>query len=993
MTQDTKDGSTRESEDRSGEVPRAIVGIGASAGGLEAFEQFFTHMPADTGMAFVLVSHMDPSHKGILPELLRRFTAMPVVEAEDGMSVRPDTVYVRPANADLSLLNGTITLLEITDGQQLRMPIDYFLRSLAEDQPDGRAVGIILSGTGTDGTLGVRALKEHSGTVLVQEPSTARFAGMPQSAIATELADYIAPAEELPGLLAEYARHSTLIAGTARDTGTQFEAALNRIFVLIRSKTGQDFSLYKRSTVQRRIERRMGLHRLGRIADYVRYLSENPQEIEILAKEMRIGVTRFFRDSEAWEALRVEVGRSLIPGRRGGGALRVWVPGCSTGEEAYSMAIILRECLDEMEAGTRLTLQIFATDLDDDAIEIARVGRYPANITADVSEERLARFFVKEDETYRIRQEIREAVVFARQNLIADPPFTHLDILSCRNLLIYLSTDLQKKIIPLFHYALRPGGILFLGTAETTGTHPGLFKPLDGRWKIFERREAPTPQIDLYSLPALFTPEERGGVKEPAAPRGASVADRAHEWLNERYVPPAIIVNENGDILHFQGRTGKYLEHASGKANINVYSMAREGLRYPLTTALRTAGREETEVTTNDVSVKTESGYARITLIVRPMRQHTGSEQFFLVVFEESSQVPPLAGPEVRGGEAEGGEDTRAAGLERELAATRSQLQSTLEDAQSSQEEMKAMNEELQSTNEELQSTNEELTTSKEELQSLNEELLTVNTELQAKIDELSMTNDDMRNILRSTDIAMLFLDSDLRVRRFTEPAREIVNLIATDVGRPVTDLVVTLRDEPFVDDARRVLKTLVPVEKSVRAEDGRWYQMRILPYRTAEDRIDGVVVTFVDITTVKNLEQSLSEARNYAENIIATVREPLIVLDADLRVVSANQSFYKTFRVAPGETEGDLLYALGNAQWDIPDLRRLLEEILPKNAEFDGFEMEHDFPQIGHKVMRLNARRIASETGPDLILLAIEDVTEQVRAKGGESPAETATE
>jgi two-component system CheB/CheR fusion protein len=965
-------------------APRAIVGIGASAGGLEALEEFFTHMPADTGMAFVLVTHMDPSHKGMLPELIQRVTAMPVTWAEDGTAVRPNAVYVKPANADLSILHGTLALLEPVATRTSRTPIDLFFRHLAEDQ-DGKAVGIVLSGMGQDGTQGIRAIKERTGTVLVQEPSSAPYGSMPENAIATGLADYVAPATELPHLLLTYIRSADTIA---REPAVPTETAvsgLQKIFILIRTRTGQDFSMYKQSTIRRRIERRMGLHQLTRIEDYARYLQENPQEIDILAKELLIGVTRFFRDPEAWGVLQEKAIHELVRSAPERSVIRVWVAGCSTGEEAYTMAIVLRECLGNLNRYGEIRYQIFATDLDPEAIEVARQGRYVASIAADVSSERLERYFVKEDEHYRIRQEIRETIVFARQNLITSPPFIHLDILCCRNLLIYLSGELQEKLIPVFHYALKPGGVLFLGPAETIGGYGELFKTIDGRQKIFRRREASAPLIDRIDIPISFTPQPTG---TPGTRRRPTPVDEiAPRALLDRFAPPAVIVNENGDILYIHSKTGKYLEPSPGRANLNIHAMVREGLSYPLIAALRSARQEKKGIVTEPVSVKTNGDVQEIRLTVAPIERPSGAEDLFLIAFEdivetETNRVREAPG-EVR-------DDARCAELERNLAEARAHLQSTIEEMQASQEEEKSMNEELQSMNEELQSTNEELTTSKEELQSLNEELLTVNTELQTKIDELSMTTDDLQNLLRGTGIPMLFLDNNLRVRRFTRAVTEIINLRSTDFDRPVTDLAVGLRGEPLVEDVREVLDTLLPLEKQVQTTVGRWFQMRILPYRTATNQIDGVVITFVEITQIKNLEQSLRNARTYAENIIATIWEPLVVLDPDLRVVSANRSFYQMFRATPGETEGELLYTLGNGQWDIPDLRRLLEEILPEKVQFEGFEMNHDFPEIGQKRMLLNARRIASETGPDLILLAIEDVTDRLRPENcGETTAE----
>jgi len=957
------------------ESPVAIVGIGASAGGLEALEAFFARVPPETGIAFVVVTHQAPNQPSSLPDILQKSTALPVVPIEDGMRLRPDTVYVTPPNADLSILHGTFTMLEPTLHRGVRLPIDAFFRDLAEDQED-RAIGVVLSGMGSDGTLGVRALKEHLGMVMVQDPATTRYDSMPQAALATGLVDYRAPADELPALLVDYVQHKSGILQEFYTPTEKMENALARIFVLIRSRTGQDFTYYKRSTIVRRIERRMGLHQLERIEDYIRYLRESPDEVDILAKDLRIGVTRFFRDPEAWKTLQEKILPDLISSRPHGGTLRVWVAGCSTGEEAYSMAIALHEVLDTLQRGGELRLQVFATDVDADAIETARSGRYPPNIAVDVSPERLERFFVQEDGSYRVRQEIRESVVFAVQNVISDPPFTRLDVLSCRNLLIYLSPEIQRRLIPLFHYALVPGGVLFLGSAETIGGYSDLFSPADAKSRLFFASPEAGALRQIGVLRESHLPAESGGARDRQPLKANPVSTLTQQKLLEYYAPPTVILTENGDIVHVYGRTGKYLELPPGRADLNISAMAREGLRYQITAAIRTAVHKKTDVTVENVVVGTNGGSQKIRLVVRPIQRPPGMGDLLMATFEEIEE-------EQRGpADAAVGTDLMDAGqreIEQEYARCRRDLQNMMEEMQTSQEEMKSMNEELQSTNEELQSTNEELTTSKEELQSVNEELLTVNAELQTKIAELTRTTDDFVTLLKSTEIGMIFLDTDLRVRRFTEPATRIVNLIPSDIGRPVTDLVTNIINGNSIQkDAREVLDTLMAREKQVQTTSGAWYLMRILPYRTADNRIDGAAITFVEITEIKHLERSLQETRAYAENIIDTIREALVVLDTDIRVVSANRAFYEAFRTTPEETEGRLLYTLGNNQWDIPELRHLLEEILPNRTQMEGFVVEHTFPGIGRRVMNLNARKMrADTTSGELILLAIEDITD----------------
>jgi two-component system, chemotaxis family, CheB/CheR fusion protein len=957
-----------------------IVGIGASAGGLDAFEQFFTHLPPNTGMVFVLVPHLDPTHKGMMPELIQRHSKMPVVEITDGITVKRNTVYVIPPNADLSILHGTLVLSELSQARGLRTPIDSFFKSLALDQ-DGRAIGVVLSGMGTDGTHGIRTIKEHNGLVMVQDPDSAKYPSMPQSAIATHLADVVAPVEELPAKLIEYAKTYSAVtrkmaAGVEKGAG-KMTPALQKIFTLLRSRTGHDFSLYKRSTICRRIERRMGIHQLNRIADYVRYLQENPKEVEILFNEILIGVTGFFREPEAWEALKRQLIQHFETNRPEGRTIRVWAPGCSTGEEAYTLAMVLVECLDVVDAARTMKIQIFATDIDRQAIDTARQGVYLSNIASDVSAERLNRFLIREDDRFRVKQEVRDLIVFAQQDLIMDPPFTRLDLVCCRNLLIYFTPGLQRKALQIFHYALCPGSILFLGSAESAAGSGHLFQTLDSKWKIFQRQEVPLSQRGMLDLPlphvsnqySVRTADERRAKER-------SISTIAPEVLLEHFAPPAIFITRDGDIVYFHGKTGTFLEPAAGKPNLNIYAMARQEIRTELVGAIHKALREKRSTTVNGVRVKISGQDRLLSFTVTPVQTPASGRDIYMVVFEEAS-VPS---PEKPGSAAEtegGAESAVCAALEEALREAKGQLQATIEENQATQEEMRSMNEELQSANEELQSTNEELISSKEEFQSLNEELTTVNAELQAKIADLSASHNDLRNVLNSTEIGVLLLDANLHVRRYTPETTKIVNLIPSDLGRPITDLSININHENLAEDARSVLNTLQSQEKLLQTPDGHWYSLRILPYRTINNVIDGVIITFSDVTTQKEAEISAREARAFADHIIATIREPLIVLDTHLKIVLANQSFYRTFQVDPKETEGHLIYTVGNNQWDIPRLRRLLEDILLANSPFEDFDVEHDFPQIGRRIMRLNARKIQTDRPErDLVLLAIEDVT-----------------
>lgn len=957
-----------------------IVGMGGSAGSLEAFEEFFRNTPADTGLAYVLVSHLDPTHKGIMPELIQRATLMEVQQAKDGMKVQPNHVYVIPPNRDMSIMHGTLQLLEPSMPRGLRMPIDFFFRHLAEDRKE-YSIGIIFSGMGSDGTLGLKAIKEKMGMVMVQDTSSAKYDGMPQSAISTGLADYVAPANELPAKLLGYTEHFAGIISTVREVPapkeTRTTGALQKIFALLRAQSKNDFSLYKKNTVRRRIERRMSVHQLSNLNQYVRYLQENSNEIDLLFKELLIGVTNFFREPDAFTILKEKVIPEMLKNRKAGDSIRIWVIGCSTGEEAYSIAIVLKECLDELKL-KGIKTQIYATDIDKEAIDVARQGRYPDNIAADVSEERLQRFFSKEDDHYRIKKSIRDGIVFAVQNILADPPFTKLDMVSCRNLLIYLNAETQKKILPLFNYIMNPGAVLFLGSSETIGSHTDLFSPLDNKWKIFMRRAPAVSrgQIEFPTSRPPFESRTADSVRTQKEPE-VNITETARSFILQNIAPPVVLINDKGNILYLTRKTGKYLEPPVGKANINIYAMAREGLRTELGIAIRKVAAEGKRTTLKGLRVRTNGEHQVINLTVSPFDEPESVHGLMLVQFEDVETSAEKTLPTGKKSGSTSRLEAINSDLEKELQATKDHLQTVIEEMETSQEELKSSNEELQSTNEELQSTNEEMVTSKEELQSLNEELTTLNAELQSKNEELSGTSDDMKNLLNSTQVPTIFLDNNLKIKRFTPYATKIASLIQGDVGRPITDIVLNLDYKDLIKDVKTVLQTLASREAIVQTLDGSWQRMRIIPYRTADNVIDGVVVTFLDITDLIKAQKQMTERTEYAESIIRTVREPLVVLNGNLRVVSANPSFYRTFNVTPKETEGHLLYDLGNGQWDIPALRRLLEKILPGNTIVEDFLVEHEFPGIGMRKMLLNARKIPhNEPTKELILLAIEDVT-----------------
>jgi len=868
-----------------------IVGIGASAGGLEALEELFTDMPDDTGMAFVVVTHQHPGHTSLLPELLGKSTDLKVVQATDGLKVKPNCVYIGPPGGQLAILEGVLHRVETTGTTDSpKLPIDYFFRSLAEDQKE-KAICIILSGTGTDGTLGLKAIKGESGMAMVQQVQSAKYAGMPSSALATGLADYVLPAQGMAKQLVAYARGPYLATIHPEESAPlDLPEPMQKIFGLLQRRTGHDFSLYKSSTIRRRIERRMNLHQIKGSVQYLRYLQENPHEIDILFKELLIGVTNFFRDPEAFDSLKKSALSELFKSRPDNYTFRFWVPGCASGEEVFSLAILMREAMEA--AKMRFEVQIFGTDLDHASIEAARSGQYPAGIAVDVSAQSLERYFVRDDSTYHVRKDIREMAIFAVQNVIKDPPFTKLDLISCRNLLIYLNTALQKRLLPIFHYALKPGGFLFLGPSETIGGFTDLFEIVDSKWKIFRRKEtafATHPLMDLAVSP-LRGDSERDAKFDARPPEESSIGGIVAKLLLKRFAPASVVVNDRGDIVYIHGRTGAYLEPAAGQPRLNILDMAREGLHLEMRAALRQAVAQDTEVTREDVRVRTNGDFLRVNLCVTRINEPETVRGLFLVMFYPTPIPAEVrkAKSRVRGKRGVG----RVEDLERELQFTKESLQTTIEALETSNEELKSTNEELQSTNEELQSTNEEVETSKEELQSLNEELTTVNAEIQSKVEELTRAKDDMANLLNSIEIATVFLDNELNIKRYTEQAKNLINLIQTDVGRPLGDLVSRLRYESLVSDSREVLRTLVFKTAEVQTEEGHWYLMRIMPYRTAENVIDGLVITFVDINPVKSTERSL----NRMSRFFLDASEPMIILDPTGHILDLNFEAARTY-------------------------------------------------------------------------------------------------
>jgi two-component system CheB/CheR fusion protein len=845
-----------------------IVGIGASAGGLDALEHFFQNLPANCGMAFVVIQHLDPDHIGIMPELLQRISEMKVIEATDRCKIMQNHIYILPPNKSMSVLNGALHLFEPIEARCLRLPIDFFFRSLAEDQKE-KSIGIILSGMGSDGSIGIKAIKEKNGLVLVQDPKTAKFDGMPTSAINSVLVDIIASASELAIKLFKTIQHEQLVP-LIDESNQQNLSSIEKIIILLRTNSGHDFSSYKKNTIHRRIERRMYLHQIENIEMYIRYLQENPNELNILFKELLIGVTNFFRDPAVWETLKNKILPEIFEKLPNGYIFRVWVTACSTGEEAYTIAIILREAFSKIKTIKNITFQIFATDIDDDAIEIARKGFFTSNITSDVSEERLNNYFNPYENGYKIKNSIRERVVFAPQNIIKDSPFTKLDLISCRNLLIYLELDLQKKLMQLFHYSLNKGGIMILGSAESENSKQSSFEILDPKLKFFKKSGA-SNYNHIIDFPSSFS-NKKNVPNEPKSIMKAinNIQTITDQILIERFTPASVLINDQGDILYITGRTGKYLEPAAGKANMNIFAMARQGLNNELPGALRKAKLSFDPLLLTNIKIGSLDDSITVNVTIQQLERPEEIKGNFLIVFDNvivQSKVKTSR-------KSKGSKTAPILELEFELQRANEDLQSTREEMQTSQEELKSTNEELQSTNEELQSTNEELTTSKEEMQSLNEELQNVNNELQYKISDFVRANDDMKNLLNSTDIGTLFLDKDLNIRRFTDKLTKIFKFRQSDIGRPFTDMVSDLNYPDLESHAAEVLQNLAYKVTPISTFDNRWFNVRIMPYRTMDDRIDGLVITFIDITNEKKLELELKNAlkiikdNNYSKSI-----------------------------------------------------------------------------------------------------------------------------
>ncbi len=1007
--------SDRENEAEDLDLTCPIVGVGASAGGLEAFTKLLKQLPTNTGMAFVLIQHLDPTHDSLLTQLLAKTTSMPVTEVADGMEVSADRVYIIPPNAVMVIVGNSLQLFPREQMRGRYLPVDLFFQSLATHRQQ-RSIAVVLSGTDGDGALGLTAVKAAGGMTFAQDLASARFGGMPQHAIATGCVDFILSPAEIAVQLGKIGRHDELTRVSpppAAEVFLESGHTLSAIFTLLKTAKGLDFTGYKSATLMRRMRRRMVLHNLDRLDDYYHYLQTEPLEVAELYGDLLINVTSFFRDPSAFETLKRSVFPDLLQAKSPGTPLRIWVAGCSTGEEAYSLAICLLEYASELEM--QLPIQIFATDINEVAIDRARLGIYQRDRIEGVSSNRLQRFFVELEDGYQIGKSVRELCVFAKQNLLADPPFSQIDLISCRNVLIYFGTELQKRLIPIFHYALKPNGFLLLGTSETIGEFSDLFDPIagaaarelevpsgiehaktDGRpsdkkSKIYRRKLTPKRHYLRFNSSNLSL--EKVKPLMPIDEDNRSDLDlhqEADRIVLNRYAPVGAIVNEAMNIVQFRGQTGDYLEPAAGRPSFNLFKMAKPDVLVELRAAVHQAKQSNEIVRQEGLQVRTASGNKIVNLEVVPFQVGAAAGRYFLVLFEEvaiaiddSLVRSPIVTEKAKAKDGKQSalalENTR---LQQELTTTREYLQAIIEEQESTEGAVQIANEEILTSNEELQSTNEELETSQEELQATNEELHTINEELNSRNSELSQTDNDLQNLLSSSNISILMLDGGLKIRRFTIPAQRIFNLIPTDLGRPLSDIQPNLILPDFVSSIQETIDTLATKEQEVQDRTGYWYSLRMRPYRTLDNRIDGVVIGLVDINTLKRSAMLLEAARDYADAIVETVRQPLLVLSADLRIIRANRCFYTTFALSPDRAEQQSIFELEQGVWDLPSLRSLLETILSSNTEFHDFEITQTLVGQPPRILLLNARKIIDERETQSILLAIEDITERRQAE-----------
>ena len=956
-----------------------VVGVGASAGGLEAFSTFLANLSPTTGMAFILIQHLDPSHSSALEEILSRKTKIPVREAADGMRVQPNHVYIMPANAEMTIQNGALRLFPRALSRGQHRPIDNFFRSLAQECGD-RSISVILSGTASDGTAGCKFIREVGGITFAQDEASAKYNSMPASAAAAGCIDFVLPPQQIAEELSRIAKlpyvrrvpsdHEEPLGAESRDS-------IQGLFKMLREARSVDFSLYKQSTLQRRIKRRMLVNNVENLPDYVRFVKEQSAELAQLYDDLLIPVTSFFRDPPAFDALRNLVFPQIIGNPDS--PLRFWVPGCSSGEEAYSLAMLFLEFWSDHAKSSSPPapqLQIFATDISEVALERARLGSYPESALTGVSQARLKRFFLPVDGKHRINKSVRDICVFARQNVTKDPPFSNLDLITCRNLLIYFGPDLQKRVIPSLHYALKPSGYLMVGSAESLTSFADQFSPVDKKHRIYRKKATSARLITYFTGVSPSRRSLDSKIPNPP-PAEAAIESEVDRILADRFVPASIVVNSDLQIVRFRGKTGPFLEPASGQPTFSLAKMAREGLFVDLRAAIGKARKENVSVRKQGVPLQTDGASRLIDFEVVPIGGLDTSERFYLIVFQKTpvqlgapSTEKRLTGKLSRKDSILARQNER---LTREMHQLRDHLQSVVEENEASSEEFKTANEEVLSSNEELQSTNEELETAKEELQSSNEELTTLNEEIQNSNTEMGIVNNDLLNLLANASIPVIMVSLDGRIRRFTPAAEELLNLRPQDIGRPLGEIRGALEVHDLAEIALQTIETAQFHEREVRTAHGAWYQLRVRPYKTQDNRIEGAVLSFTDISAVK---RSAEHIKLYADALIQNASQPILLLDAKLHVFVANRAFCELFRVSLSETEGRLIYELGNNQWNIPALRQLLTRVTRDDSIVTDFEVRHNFQDIGERVMLLTARRVEPRSGEFMIFLSIEDVT-----------------
>jgi len=962
-----------------------IVGIGASAGGLEAVTALLKELSVNTGMAYVLVQHLAPTRESMLTELLSRETSMPVQEIKDGMLVEPNHFYVIPPNTNLGILNGTLHLMPRADEKGQHLPIDFFLRSLAKEQ-GSRAIGVILSGSASDGVMGLMEIKAEGGITFAQDEKSAAHSSMPHSAAAAGCVDFILPPKKIALELSRIGQHPYLKFDSAKEAKVlpAEEDNLRKIFLLLRQNSGNDFTYYKQSTILRRIKRRILLHKLERMEDYVRYLQESPPEVEALFRDLLINVTEFFRDPDVFEGLKKIVFPTIVKDRPEGLPMRIWVAGCSTGEEVYSIAIALFEFLGDMAANT--AIQFFATDLDEQAVDKARSGIYPNTITDVVSAKRLQRFFTKVDEGYQISKHIRDVCIFAQQNVFKDPPFSRLDMISCRNLLIYLSPVLQKKIMPIFNYALNDKGYLLLGTSETIGRHADLFRLADKKIKLYEKKSISGLrkfELNNYTnVSAINNLDFKAKQITSGNWTNLDIQREADRIVLKKYAPAGVVINEELDVIQFRGHTGAFLEPAAGEASLNLLKMTRYGLQIELRNLIQQVIEKKISICSNDVSMRTDDEIKSIRIEVTPITSPDQSNQNFLVLFQENQFTSDESKTRKKTDSKkipDSEESQEIKRLQQEINATQEYMHTVIEQQEVANEELTSANEEIQASNEELQSTNEELETAKEELQSSNEELATVNDELATRNNELEQLTNDLSNLITGLSLPIVMVNDDLCIRRFSLAAETLLNLIPADQGRPISHIQANIVVPKLDEILLRVIDTVKNEEIELQDQNGHWYRVEIRPYKTLDKKISGALIAFTDINEIKKSLDIAQKSQQYAESIIAAISYPMLVLDVHLRVVSASKVFYSMFNVSEKETIGNLLYHLGNGQWGIPQLRHKLNETITKNIGFDNFIVKHKFEHIGEKNMKISGRFLSyGENQERMVLMQIEDITEK---------------